>query len=457
MNNIHTQFVNPPARIFFILEDKKLYDQAFWKEILYPNIKQRNLIDLSSLTSYRIRLDCSSANELMYTSDPIPLLSDCISNLRNLIQRYASKQHYGLCRKLEYLLQCLDYCYSIVRSLWTAERGFETIIEISPLSDVDAEKHPLTNPEDYNFQSDMPQLVFWCLDTDGLQLNQKVLNHQNSHVSVKPLRDFIYSEDKAAPKKKKRLRFMQVPQNLSTRRNLSHITKNNGIQNSTDHFIILLHPNAEALNYSMRSESKEKLKRHITNENAVWKKKKTMHGTKVFIGISLLLKNSEVHVQPTFKEGILDLVQQLFLQNDALSHSWNEDDEKEFLKFVRPNADDFNTYERNVLSGSLYIKKDRRGNFPLMKIRTRVKQPMKDLLTVFKWTTSVNKKTVSRIWSEPHRCNGKTKIPLHPDFVSKEILDKYGTNVYGGFKPCQRIVKNKLRCRDHTSDVSHEF
>ena len=92
MSNIHAQSVKPPARIFFILEDKKLYDQAFWKEILYPNTKQRNLIDFSNLTSYRIRLDCSSANELTSTSDPIPLLSDCISTLRNLIQRCASKQ-----------------------------------------------------------------------------------------------------------------------------------------------------------------------------------------------------------------------------------------------------------------------------------------------------------------------------------------------------------------------------
>ena len=45
MSNIHAQFVKPPARIFLILEDKKLYEEAFWEKILYPSIEQRKEID----------------------------------------------------------------------------------------------------------------------------------------------------------------------------------------------------------------------------------------------------------------------------------------------------------------------------------------------------------------------------------------------------------------------------
>ena len=60
------------------------------------------------------------------------------------------------------------------------------------------------------------------------------------------------------------------------------------------------------------------------------------------------------------------------------------------------------------------------------------------------------------VWSDHRRCNGKTLIPLHPDHVSKEILERYGTDVYGGFKPCQRYVKKNYVALI-TCDVSHEF
>ena len=449
MSNIHAQFVKSPARIFLILEDKKLYDEAFWEEILYPNIEQRKEIDFSNLTSYQIRLDCSSANEFMSIPDSIPSLADCLSNLKRMIQSVDFRTNYPGIRKLEYLLKCLEYCNDVIRLLWNSEHGYETMIEISPLTDVDNVKHPLRVPEQFNFDSGMPQLVFWCLDTDGLQLNQNVLNHQRSHVTVKPLRNFVFSSEKKKSMKKK-LAYYQHPQYLSaqTRYTQSH---NKFERTSTDHFIILLHPNAEVLSYSMHTESKRKLGYWLNNENVVYKKGGiTKHGTRVYIGIALLVKNSSGTPTPTLKEEEIRSVQQLFLNNEVLSYNWSENDADAFLRFVEPSDYCNQEYENNVLSASLYVKKNnKKQHFPLSPILSRINKPIQDIMSFFKWTSCIDEESASMIWSEPHRCNGKTMIPLHPNHVSEEILEKYGRDVYGGFKPCQRIVKNSLRCWDH--------
>lgn len=449
LSNLHSQYVKSPARIFVILEDQKLFKENFWKEALYPNIDPILRDDLfSKISSYKLRLENSSTSDSLSPLDSMPVFSRCLESLEGLEKSKQFKNSFNVRRKLDYLLKCLGHCRDIVQSIWTEERGFETVIEISCLSDMDNPtiSHPLKNPENYNFESDMPQLVFWCLDTDGLQLNQKVLNHQHSHISVKPLRNFIYS---GKSKQMKKLDFMQHPQyiHINARSNQS---SNINLQNSTDHFLILLHPNAEVLEYSMHEESKIKLKSFITKENVKFKKNRFKHGTMVFIGIGLLLKNSNSEPNPIFRSEMLPSVQKLFLDNNLLCHSFSDANEDEFLKYITADPLRTNRYEGNVLAGSFYIKKGTRNQtFPLQKNITKINQNISDILTVFKWTTCVDQDSASMIWSEPHRCNGKTKTPLHPDFVCKETLEKYGTNVYGGFKPCQRIVKNKLRCRDH--------
>ena len=242
---------------------------------------------------------------------------------------------------------------------------------------------------------------------------------------------------------------MQHPQYIHIKPS-SNLSNNVDLQDSTDHFLIMLHPNAEVLEYSMDDESKIKLKSHITKENVKFKKGKFKHGTKVYIGIGLLLKNSNSEPNPVFRGEMLPSVQKLFLNDKLLSHSFSDANEDEFLKYVKPDPRRKNRYEGNVLAGSFYIKKGTKKNiFPLKKSKTKTNQQIGDILTVFKWTNCVDEDSTSMVWSEPHRCNGKTMIPLHPDYVSEDILEKYGRDVYGGFKPCQRIVKNTLRCWDH--------
>jgi len=201
----------------------------------------------------------------------------------------------------------------------------------------------------------------------------------------------------------------------------------------------------------MHEESKDRLRNLLTNESIVYKKGGLRkHGTRVFIGIAMLLKNSSTTPFPMIKEGMIDSVQQLFLSSEVPYHCWTEHNAEDFLTYVGNAPNCQQEYQNNILSASLYVKKNNKKNqFPLSPILERINEPIQDRMNLFKWTSCIDEQSASMIWSEPHRCNGKTMIPLHPDHVSEEILENYGRNVYGGFKPCQRIVKNSLRCWDH--------
>ena len=45
------------------------------------------------------------------------------------------------------------------------------------------------------------------------------------------------------------------------------------------------------------------------------------------------------------------------------------------------------------------------------------------------------------VWSEPHRCNGKTKIPLHPNHVSEEILRNMGEMCMVDSNPVKELLR----------------
>ena len=46
------------------------------------------------------------------------------------------------------------------------------------------------------------------------------------------------------------------------------------------------------------------------------------------------------------------------------------------------------------------------------------------------------------VWSEPHRCNRKTKIPLHPNHVSRKFLRNMG-------EMCMWIQTLSKNCQEH--------
>ena len=299
-------------------------------------------------------------------------------------------RQYTVSRKIEYLYECFDYCNKIIQSFWNSVSGFETVVQISVLKHIDTSKHALRDPVNYPFDAEMPQLVFWCLDTDGLQISQKIMNHQHIHTNVKPLRPFVYT------KGKKKEAYMQHPQHLDRRKTLMQVV-NNVKSQSTDHFIILIQPNAEVLTYSMDMESKNKLRSKLS-----LKEQGRKHGTVQHVGVALMLKDSIMAPQAEIKDNMIKLVQKLFLENDKLFHNWNNDNHQELLKYIRPirndNFRDPNTYQGNILSGSLYLRKYKGAKIPLLKIRTKVNHSVRDALSIFKWTTYIDEESASMIW-----------------------------------------------------------
>ena len=480
LSNLHAQNILSPARIFVIFEDQKIYQHHMWNGVYNYCLNKNTLHDTQILGESR------------------NTLSDKIQQLNQEKKIMLSEGNLTDSNNIDYVSECLTKCYLIIESLWTKERDFDSVIEISSLANLEKSEHPLKKPEMFNFDSSMPHLVFWCLDTDGLLLTEKELNQQG-HISVKPLRDFLFSADKMETSYQNKVRYIQHSQKIHSKNNVYSQDVN-----STDHFMILLHPNAEILEYCMSPSSKERLSSLSTQQDVYFKKvngvQKRKHGTKVYIGVGLQTRNSKSVPNPEICEDSIQTVQTLFLENDVMAHSWNGDDVDEFLSLVKPIEITHEEYVGNVVSASLYLKKTprfKKNRFPLNKMtlfslferfletieanqrsryqniwneyRGQIKDsnqpfelmkrlfdvnfetfmPTRSPLNLFKWTSCIDEESASMVWSEPHRCNGKTMIPLHPDHVSEEILEKYGRDVYGGFKPCQRIVKNTLRCWDH--------
>lgn len=384
------------------------------------------------------------------------------------IQGYETSQ--PITKRLQYILFCLEKGVEHTESIWGDKNKFTIQYSISILSSVDGQKSILnarknnphkysSRPQDTNFQKyDSPQLAFWCVDTDGLSLDTTSLNIGRK-TSVGPLQRFFDPSKKHSEKLNRIEKFCHHPQRVSN--DVEFPIKNNMNDFSyggTDHFVILLTPNLEICSYSLRGNSKSILRRNLEMTHKLGDK--MVIGFDAFIGNSRLSSSSSLPQALQLNPNSYNEILQLFLNSDSISHNWSSDNMDEFLAFVQPRAG-FDKLGGPYIEAGLYLKKglkgkDGKGIFPIYPNNTSIVSKISDHINVYKWTTNVkknkiNSKVINRFsaWGEPHRCNGKTKIPLDPDRVSTEILERYGTDVYGGFQPCQRIVKYKLRCRDH--------
>ena len=232
----------------------------------------------------------------------------------------------------------------------------------------------------------------------------------------------------------------------------------------TDHFFILLSPNAEILSYDLNNESREVLESYFSNETYQYYVNKNLRegdAVKTFVTHSRMSANRKMYPIEFIPE-MHEHIMELFLSGNSLVNSWTESSMNNFFRLVRPVNPNHN--QGSYLSAGIYLKKreiltnsgKKKLVYPLPKAEKLDTLPLSENLSFHKLTINLdssvdNEDSPSRVtaWCEPHRCNGKTKIPLDPDRVSTEILERYGTDVYGGFQPCQRIVKYKLRCRDH--------
>ena len=412
--------------------------------------------------------------------NPLPPLVELELNSRQMKKLVSWLKHHQkdlpsqkgvLSKRIDYILFCLETSIRKTEEAWGNKNDYLIRYSITTLNCIDEHyAHPnlakvrQNNPHKYiaanattNFEKfDNPQIVFWCLDTDGLNLNQTILN-KAEHITVTPLQRF-FKGNKATLHRKERN--YHHPQNVSSNIDFSDIKSLQPLSyTGTDHFLIMLTPNFERISYSLLKVEKFELRNRLGNTYQSTKGIPTL-GYDLFIGISRLSKSRNVgnlKLKPTQYEDILDL----FTESESLSYNWSVDEMDQFLEMVEPK-DENSDYGGPFLSAGIYLKKykvgGKKGVFPLEEVEDSACERITDYLHLFKWTINIerrsnnnNEDSVTRLraWSDPRRCNGKTLIPLHPDHVSEEILERYGTDVYGGFKPCQRYVKKNLRCPHH--------
>ena len=393
----------------------------------------------------------------------------------------------------KYISHCLEGSMQIALRRWNSEEGQGCTFVVTTLACLQQRNSKFTwdGYSMLNQDSSNEFLVFWCMDTDGLRLDMKHLNHASS-LNVTPLTPFFESSVE------KSLRY-HLPQNSKQRRSLmkstnyvrSAFTKKSKASEhflttisdyeGTDHFFLLLSPNAEALQYKLEEESISTLTNAL-NRDYPEAPNGPKHGTELFLHMSLLSSKtnlssiskavfrnpsalvdhliSEKKLAITWDGGNIGLVHSYILANNG--QSWEVTDLTSAGLYVNKGAKRL----KKQMNKFVPLKK-----FPINKPTVAPQVKIEEMVSVFKWSTTLSSSygrdkkdpCIVSAWTDDlNRCNGKTKIPMmkddsearqvDPDRAKRQrnLLLKYGENCYGGFQPCQRIVKNKLRCADHT-------
>ena len=391
---------------------------------------------------------------------------------------------------LKYIVHCLEMSMRIALRTWNSKGNQDTSFLVTTLTNLQKGKSRFRwkNDSTLNQDSSNEFLVFWCMDTDGLHLDVEHLNKARS-LNVTPLCPFFESSVKS-------LRY-HLPQNTVSRRllkkskNFFPPVTNNGLKGSgpflemmggyegTDHFFLFLTPNAEALQYQLTEASVSKLRKYLTRDypNRDYPDvPKPIHGTDLFLHLSLL--SSEDDLNPNSKAAFRDrlAVVEHLTSDKKMALTWDRENIESLHASIRPKND----WEVSALiSAGLYVNKGqikpktkpKNKLFPIKKSELAPQIKIEEMVSVFKWSTTLSSSygrdkkdpCIVSAWTDDlNRCNGKTKIPMmkvdsearqvDPDRAERQrdLLLKYGENCYGGFQPCQRIVKNKLRCVDHT-------
>ena len=393
----------------------------------------------------------------------------------------------------KYISHCLERSMQIALRTWNSKEGQKCTFVVTTLACLQQGRSRFTwKHHSYSNQDSSNEfLVFWCMDTDGLRLDMKHLNEAGS-LNVTPLSPFFESTvDKSLryhlPQNTKQRRTLMKSTNyipLTTRNDFNasdHFLSTMSDYEGTDHFFLLLRPNAEALQYKLQEASILALANTL-NRDYPEVPKGPKHGTELFLHMSLL--SSDTNLSPNSKALFLDpsaLVEHLTSER-KLALTWDDGNIESIHAYIRPKND--STWSvTELISAGLYVNKGvtefKEQNNKLIPVKEfPVKKPteapqikIEEMVSVFKWSTTLsssygrgekNPSIVSAWTDDLYRCNGKTKIPMVKDDLGKNQLDsdraerqrgllqKYGENCYGGFQPCHRIVKNKLRCADHT-------
>ena len=468
-SSIHSQKILKDAKVFVFFEDK-VFGRFYIGEVV-----QKLISELMKILSV-------SEVKLPGTTSSMTLNVEQMTRLVEFIELQAKQERDGFThnpvnKTLQYIKICLGTALYKGKNLFSV--GYELTFEIAikDFFDNGGSKYIKSENDSNYVKNDSSQIAVWCLDSDGLQLDEKSLNAGRS-VSVTPLQMFIhYQNRKGLFKNRKKLLTDLSFHHPQSRRNKIKFDTYESIERTstkykykgTDNFIIMLSPFAEIFRYSINEESLIELEDSL-GRSYPGGEGEPVHGIEAFVGRSYLTGGKKIPsliIRPDqFQE-----VRSLFVTHEAFTKHWTERDVSQFLNLVKPvkEHEDMGLGGPYIAAG-LYLKKGKVliEGIPVTKFPMPMSQNLPHLnlnknIAIYKYsalmkpTYKISKsgeKELSgmdriMVWSDHRRCNGKTLIPLHPDHVSKEILERYGTDVYGGFKPCQRYVKKNLRCPHH--------
>jgi hypothetical protein len=310
-------------------------------------------------------------------------------------------------------------------------------------------------------------LTLWVLDTDGLVLNNQILNH-SGYTSVNPMNQLINTKEMKNKALRKKFLYYQDP--AAGHQNSDVWDSQIILRHGVDHIVAHLNPNLELFEKSKEHEHRQVCFKNLSSQNMVRSRSASgmrnnsvdtpaqLHLNLAFIGTAPRHPDERISM-PRKRESNLPLLIQRFCQLDVpgglaapvISFPVSREEMQEYFEI----PDEFAS---NYLAGAAYLRKNGQ-TFPLQETKKPLNaEQFEDLfsssLTLRKWTiyptgekgSRRNTHLISTAWSDANVCNAKTKIKLSD--CSSETRDKFGTG-FDGYKPCEMRVKGHLRCHHH--------
>lgn len=412
--------------------------------------------------------------------------------------------------ELAYMVNALDICDEILPRR-IQDEGYNVEYHLVPLNihQHNANQHHNTNLEGI-------QHVLWLVDTDGLEFGMQqangtqtpkldVLNAARS-TSVSPLRRFFNLQSL-------NIRTLTTPEAELYRNQHSRHFQSRGSEssaayehesgewnstgqrklrrerNGTDHHVIFLHPNLEALKYDLSESSGLQVKNSIqddsqpnnpihcsatkpsllfSSEAIEWpnhpgrmpitpffsyRPNEPWPATRDFLGYKLAPKG--VNLSASIKIGNFN---HMFEQNNAhvrIRDFQRRTDPVFFQEAMNPER-----WNQSIMQSAVYMAKygPNKAHFLIHESTSEIlsNEAILRLLCVVKYTTrrltDDEHECADRqvVWNRPHVCNGVTSIRISElDGEERERVESLYGNGYGGFKPCERRVRRGLRCAHH--------
>lgn len=336
-------------------------------------------------------------------------------------QKDLPSQKGVLSKRIDYILFCLETSIRKTEETWGNKNDYLIRYSITTLNCIDnhfkgrLQQKRQNNPHKYstktattNFEKfNNPQIVFWCLDTDGLDLNQTILN-EAEFITVAPLQRFF-------KKKIGRLVWKEHiyhhPQKASSNIDFSDPKSLKSLSyTGTDHFLIMLTPNLEIVAFSLMNAKKSEL-RSLLDDTYENKDGIPTLGFDAFIGISRLSKSrntGDLKLRASRYDDILDLL----IESDSITYHWSADKIDQFLQMVESKNEN-SDYGGPFLSASVYLRKFKgRAGKSVFLLDEKQNSPCEDIsdcLQLYKWTINLEKHPVRddddlvtklRVWSD---------------------------------------------------------